>query len=262
MSRIGAIRSRPRTAATRAPARAVACRSIRSRRAALATAFGAAALLCHVGAVHAGTINPHLGRHTNCRFGGATTVLPHEYYASQGPFPRAIRDARARLFFYEDGASAYGSVYGCAYGVGYAVRLGPVAAGGSSGGGGIGGFALGGVFVVAESGEEGHPPGSEAVVPLSGGLAVFDLRNGHPVLRWRTRPPYTKVKSAVVTNRGAAAWIAYGYMGEWTLLASTPSGVARVLQSGAAASEPRSLSLAGDHLSWTSAGVAHSESLR
>jgi hypothetical protein len=212
--------------------------------------------------VYAGTINPHLGRHTNCRFRGATTVLPHEYYASQGPFPRAIRDARARLFFYEDGGSAYRSVYGCAYGAGYAVRLGPVAAGGSSGGGGISGFALGGVFVVTESGEEGHPPGSEAVVQLSAAVVVFDLRNGRQVLRWRTRPPNTKVKSAVVTNRGAAAWITGSYMGEWTLLASTPSGVVRVLESGAAASEPRSLSLTGDHLSWTSNGVAHSLTLR
>jgi hypothetical protein len=188
--------------------------------------------------------------------------LPREYYELTGDTPRAIHDARARLFFDNNGDSDYGEVYGCAYGAGYAVRLGPVDSAGSQGGGGIGAFSLGGVFVVTESGEEGHPPGSEAVVQLFSAVTVFDLRDGHRILHWRTRPPSVFVKSAVVTNRGAAAWINYSYMLEWTLLTSTARGAVQSLQSGPAASEPRSLSLAGDRLSWTSAGVGHSVALR
>jgi hypothetical protein len=154
-------------------------------------------------------------------------------------------------------------VYGCAYGAGWAVRLGPVDQEGSQGGGGIGAFSLGGVFVITESGESGHPsPYSEDVQTLFSAVTVFDLRDGHRLLRWRTRPPSVYTKSAVVTKRGAAAWINYSYMGEWTLLTSTARGAVQSLESGPAASEPRSLSLAGDRLSWTSAGVGHSVALR
>jgi hypothetical protein len=213
--------------------------------------------------VRAGTINRHLGRHRNCRFRGATTVLPREYYELAGNTPRAIHDARARLFFYNNAESDWGNLYGCAYGAGRAVRLGSVESSGSQGGRGIAAFSLGGVFAITESGQSGHPsPTSEAVVQLSSAVTVFDLRDGHRLLHWRTQPPSNYVKSAVVTQQGAAAWITYSYMGEWTLLASTAGGAVRSLQSGSATSEPRSLSLAGDRLSWTSAGLGHSVTLR
>jgi hypothetical protein len=179
-----------------------------------------------------------------------------------GATGRAIHDRRARLFFYNNGEYAFPDVYGCALGVGRAVRLGPVDTEGSQGGGGIVGFALGGVFALTNSTKSGHPPGSEAVVQQSSAVAVFDLRSGRRILHWSTPLPDTNVKTPVVTTRGAAAWITDSYMGSWAVLASTRGGAVRSLQSGPAASEPRSLSLAGDRLSWTSAGARHSMTLR
>jgi hypothetical protein len=218
--------------------------------------------LCSFASVHAATIDRGLGRHPDCRFRGATTVLPHEYYEIPEAMPRAIHDTRARLFFYNDGESDFGDVYGCVLGVGRAVRLGPVDQEGSQGGGGIVGFTLGGVFAATNSSASGHPQGSEAVVQQSSAVAVFDLRSGRRVLHWSTRPPNTNVKTLVVTTRGAAAWVTDSHMGRWTLLASTRGGAVRSLQTGAAQSEPPSLSLTGDRLSWTSSGVRSSVILR
>jgi hypothetical protein len=208
------------------------------------------------GQSHPATLAHDLGRHPDCRFRGAKTAVPSETYPASST-PRAIHDSRARLFFYNNGESDFGSVYGCAFGVGRAVWLGPVDAEGSQGGGGIVGFALGDVFVITNSSQSGTNGPVPGPVQEWSAVAVVDLRSGHRLLRWRTPREDPNVKTVVVTPRGAAAWLNDGGV-SWTLLASTAHGAVRTLESGSAETEPRSLSLVRGRLSWTSAGAHHS----